>query len=886
MNIVSWLLLIVLCLLNFLRVSVIDPSLKRSVCTVGGVGSTAADIDSDQFECTMYIILSYASMMMLFLCIFVFFVYYATCKYFDSLIHRSLCMDGIDFNKTGRYGYKRVLETMMIEESRQHDHDNEGAHMFLYNNAIRTETNSNGNSNGNAQQYEDHDRNSTNASGASAGGVSYQPSHDFSMGPKSHRELARSMQDIKTQREDAFSQAEQRRAIERPKHKQSSLWSQLNSFIESFSQPYDDSQLEIRDLFWHQSPWLYFRIVEVSLFLQCLYLALWACQLMPLVHMSEDRVSLTGLWATVLSLPILWNLFLAIQTINKVVLIRSVCGLDREIVGIVCDEQINESRAISDLRFRVRGNLHKGNIPPQQWIKFVHNLFKRYDTDENGYLNKAEFRILLQDVDIFLGNATYTLVWKLIDSDQSNSISWDELYLLLFPELKREIKYNLDISNKIRKEIREKNNLPANRGPENMKLLRLRFDMVDADKSNMLEKNEFKKLLDSLHLKISDRSFAVLLSSLDTENNDGRISWTEFVDLIYPPIQITKIRVIKDSKAIATSSSTTTTMTMANSNSKRKDQSSSSSSAPVVGSKPSFKAPKSPRLVSEATNAQQKPASLQGATVESKDNDNNDDDVAVNDIESQKSNFFRNDSISSLTVPITQQVANRSDTQSAALTSPLPRPPPKPVRKPSIPAASISTADVNENTGFNSESKEKESKRNLPQLNISPADNDSDDGDVDQQQTPSSPLAPTLNPNGITIKLKIPSGVREIGIAVIEDHIDIVDGIPTAHVRVVSFRHQKKRTSIACTNTGLRPDDIICQVNGISYATYQELISAMEQVVTQDATIYLTLSERGEEIDWNHEIKARKQSAKSKKSTHLRKLSVALNKKMNVKGLI
>jgi Ca2+-binding EF-hand superfamily protein len=488
----------------------------------------------DQYECMLYYTLGFVSFMMFFLCVFVYITFWVTCVYFDSLIHKSLLIDNIDFLKSGRFGYKRVLEAMMEEE----DHELESRErQFTFD-----------------QQRQNgipDDCSSVGVSAPTTTSVSSVHPNRMSKSFKSYRELAKEMQEVRGRgnrdRDEYRSKSELRRSPQMQSPPGDYKTSQTQSFSKSvslwveksFSTGDDMISLDIQDVFYRQSHWLYFRFVECSLFLQCVYVAFWCCQIMPLISLADQsHTGLTRLWVVVLTLPILLNFYLASQTVNKAVLIRSVCGLNREMIGVVCDEILSEAKALTEFRDRIRDKLEKGRLEPAAWKPFVHQLFERYDRDKSGSLCRAEFRLLLEDIDIYLGHGTFSLIWDLIDTDKSNLISWDELLLIVFPELKREIKLNLEVALRIRKEIGAKNNHINIKTPteDSIRSLKLKFDVLDKDKSGELDKSEFQELLNSLQVNsITERSFHILFSCIDSSGNkDGKVSFDEFLELVYP----------------------------------------------------------------------------------------------------------------------------------------------------------------------------------------------------------------------------------------------------------------------------------------------------------------------------------------------------------------
>lgn len=918
----SWLIFLVLCLLNFFRLEVIDPPITKRVCSTyypTTMTNTTIASHYDDYECVLYCTLSFASFIALFLFLFTCVTFWVTCIYFESLLHKSLLIDNIDMIRSGRYGYKRVLETIMEEEDRQQD---SVERRFVF-----------------SQHADGHGDHAGDSNHHDDSAIDIVTGQSLGKSIKSYREIAREMQEIKSKgrrdRDEYLSQAELRRSHQSsgPRFSTDNLsphkmFRSVSQWIEHTSSAEGDTvSLDIQDVFYRRSHWLYFRFVDCCLFFQCAYLAFWCCQLMPLVHLADrtHNIGSIGLWAVVLTIPIPLNFYFASLIVNKAVLIRSVCGLNREIIGVVCDEAIAETKALSEFRERIRGKLEKGKLEPQQWKPFIQQLFNRYDKDRSSTLSKAEFRLLLEDIDIYLGHHTFSLVWGLIDIDKSDVISWDELMIILFPELKREIKLNLEIAQKIRSEIGAKNtniNI-AKPTEESIRLLKLKFDVLDADKSGELDKDEFRALLASLHVtNVSERSFHVLFACIDAaQTKDEKISFTEFLELVYPQV----ISVCKSKSAEASNSKIRTVKSPF-----------SHERSPLFS--PHFS-------VSASVNHDEEDS----ASVRSINNHN---DLAGRNVLNRQTDkpmvraFTSPKQLPKLDQQILNILSGVNHTQPAHTaddynvakpadpgtdsaqdskvksTSPLSHVAHKVLVKP--PRKSKSAARTSDDTDFTSEIHNEQpppSTESTPTAvpTGSGGDNEAEVASamasgVEQRgfrpvqaadpnaaaratgRSPSPgigvsksssverdrPVSPGVNvsrkrsspsPHGIPVSdrddliiFPVPKGATELGLGLVEDHLEMVDEAgddsdsvenggarlrTVAHVRVASIRTISK--SNKPHPSGLRVNDVIRAVNGHDYASYEELIGALSirNRTTLEPYLEIELSSRGEPVEYS-----------------------------------
>lgn len=95
---------------------------------------------------------------------------------------------------------------------------------------------------------------------------------------------------------------------------------------------------DLSNVFLFNSPWLFFKMVEATLLLECFYISLTATQLIPLVITAKH----SGVWIFGYILFIVFNLLMLQMILDKAVLLRSVFQLEKETVGKICEDDLQE----------------------------------------------------------------------------------------------------------------------------------------------------------------------------------------------------------------------------------------------------------------------------------------------------------------------------------------------------------------------------------------------------------------------------------------------------------------------------------------------------------------------------------------------------------------
>jgi hypothetical protein len=226
---VSWIVFLVLCLFNFLRLELIDPPLLDTICPKYYYTSTLQHVPNsnntytenivtadDEEQCRLYYTLSFACFVMLFLCLLVYVAFTVTSHYFDHLIQTSLrVIDNIDFERSGRFGYKRALEAMIAEEAsleQAYHSKRSGSHRDHDNDSFSGDDDYDDGDSRTFQLYtSNRSTNSSRSKRNPLGDSVTQSRNEF----KSYRDLAKEMEAIKARERKDRDEFNQRSSVRR-----------------------------------------------------------------------------------------------------------------------------------------------------------------------------------------------------------------------------------------------------------------------------------------------------------------------------------------------------------------------------------------------------------------------------------------------------------------------------------------------------------------------------------------------------------------------------------------------------------------------------------------------------------------------------------------------
>lgn len=588
----SWLSLAVLVLFNFLRIGVIDTALKPSYChelhntddhhddghhrLLAG-GSTIDD--SLKSGCLYYAALAYGLFCAFSLLIVMYSIYIAANYYYDRLIYKCLKWDKINVKAKGKQAYLNFLEQCELKERTFKELTQQS--LLEFEGIDNTKNVYKSMRNGSAgKQVVSKSRRFSRDAQALQSASDHVPSPHGSRRPQlkstkrtsiyqlgdlynaqvevqmSISEYKMVMDNIKFRKEhdrellltrpflvrlrDLFfgesNESESsplvfpsKNSVKRPKNQEIHEKKPEDNDDEeeapqiSAEQSYEDVK-QISKIFLFQSPKLFFKCVELGLLFQCFYISIWSTQLIPLATYSSEATK----YIILLTIPIAITVVLLISILRKTVLLQTVISLHPAVVDIVCDQTMDETTAIVNIRHIIRDRLKEKTLDQKQWRNIVQAQFDEYDLDGNGEMDAQEFRNFLGTMNIFMPKERFDMVWESIDYDLSGAITWDELFVIVFPEYQYDVMSEMHLLQKMRDALRKK--LSADQVPK----LKWRsylygiFQEFDVDNSEFIEKDEFAKLLKSLGLhEFSEQQFHMLFQVIDTDS-DGEIGFSDF----------------------------------------------------------------------------------------------------------------------------------------------------------------------------------------------------------------------------------------------------------------------------------------------------------------------------------------------------------------------
>jgi Ca2+-binding EF-hand superfamily protein len=535
----NWILLGTTVALNYGKIRLIDRSEVESIC-----GESPAEPDAGlerrflhegEFVICYEYIFSYALIVTFLLFVVIICVYVSSAYYFEQLLREACSREGVTVTReSGRKAYIDVLKNMMINDEKQ-------AEKRATSSASDTKV----------KIFEEVHATTKGLSHASTKVL-------FKTGelrnPLLGKEHIRSSDGDLDEREDILEvriedQLEEIKEIENEEKEENAGC--LHSFIKCITQAFATSESigNLQSIFWLNSSGMFFSMVELVLLLQCFYMAMWATQLVPMIVLYGENVVSWIIWFTV---PIIINFMIIRLTLTRAVMLQAICGVHAEVLGEVKEEAIEEEHCLDKLRHAVRErfsglnakDLH-GKLSKEELTKMKVNLkllFDKYDKDGSGDIGKKEFLQLLTDLKVFLSKRAFKILWQAVDYDLSGEISWEEMFIILFPELKSLLKEELEIVASFRRAISDR--LMAQGILEQVKMteyMRAEFDKFDVDQSGSIDESEMLLVVKDYMPLMRDKDAKKLFAAIDVDG-EGGIDWKEFRELIFGIQQIQKRR--------------------------------------------------------------------------------------------------------------------------------------------------------------------------------------------------------------------------------------------------------------------------------------------------------------------------------------------------------
>ena len=177
------------------------------------------------------------------------------------------------------------------------------------------------------------------------------------------------------------------------------------------------------------------------------------------------------------------------------------------------------------------------DMSDEELNEFVMAQFMRYDADQNGYLDRNEFKAVLADAELGLTKKEARRVMQEADENDDGVLEYRE-----FVPVMVEIIHGMQARARAA-EVREVQAAEARESvqmhllhgmprDELEDMMRNVFEAADADGSGALDRKEFARCLRSAELGLTRKEINLLLTEAD-ENGDGLVSYEEFTPLCF-----------------------------------------------------------------------------------------------------------------------------------------------------------------------------------------------------------------------------------------------------------------------------------------------------------------------------------------------------------------
>lgn len=184
-----------------------------------------------------------------------------------------------------------------------------------------------------------------------------------------------------------------------------------------------------------------------------------------------------------------------------------------------------------------RGAVGMFDMTDDELQDFIMDQFMRYDADQDGYLDRREFRELLMDAELGLSKKDARAIMSEADENDDGALEYRE-FVPVMVEIIHGLKAKAEaaaVAEEAEDEAREVVEMHLLHGMprEDLEaLMRGVFEAADTDGNGTLDRKEFSRCLKSAELGLTRKEINLLLGEVD-ENNDGMVSYDEFVPLCF-----------------------------------------------------------------------------------------------------------------------------------------------------------------------------------------------------------------------------------------------------------------------------------------------------------------------------------------------------------------
>lgn len=218
---------------------------------------------------------------------------------------------------------------------------------------------------------------------------------------------------------------------------------------------------DFSEIYFFRSPQLYFKMVEIAIMLNSLYLSLWACNFITLVN---DHFDSSPFFHIVMLIPLLVVLPSLGEIVKVSSLLAAVADLDLDVIGSVLEVTEEKTKLVAEVREKILTRIHGKH---RDKLKILQELFEEIDINSNGQVNKHELREMLRALSLHYSDYKFRRLYEAIDHDGSGAMDMDEFIDLVFPDMarKREVRRRAELLKQHSDAYNEENSGEIDLGP-------------------------------------------------------------------------------------------------------------------------------------------------------------------------------------------------------------------------------------------------------------------------------------------------------------------------------------------------------------------------------------------------------------------------------------
>lgn len=203
---------------------------------------------------------------------------------------------------------------------------------------------------------------------------------------------------------------------------------------------------DIVRIFLFSNPSIYYAWIMGQVMTISCYVALWLTNFLAIaLRLQKDH----GFWICATIIPALLSMVLSFYSVRCAALLKAVSTLDKDIVEELLEDAEAAKNLSISLREKILSRLESVESPEEE----LKVLFQEIDINNSKSLSRSEFQIFLHDLDITFSRKRWVQIFKQIDRNFDDEISWEELFLFIFPDHNEARNAELQRLKRIRKSV-------------------------------------------------------------------------------------------------------------------------------------------------------------------------------------------------------------------------------------------------------------------------------------------------------------------------------------------------------------------------------------------------------------------------------------------------